>query len=806
MNKSLKAMADFTFISRYARYNEKKKKRFDWPETVDVVKQMHHRRYDHKHPEISERIDWAFHHVTDRRVLGSQRALQYGGAPIESKNARLYNCTVSYADRARFFQEAFWLLLCGCGVGFSVQKHHIAKLSTITRRQAIDKFSSGYSDPGAGEVTYEIEDTIEGWSDSLGVLLSSFFSDGGEFPEYRGKIIKFDFSKIRPKGSKLSSGAGKAPGPDGLKKALEMIERLLNNLLERNEFEVTTLRPIDVYDIIMHASDAVLSGGVRRSATICLFSFDDDEMANAKTGDWRRKNPQRARSNNSALLIRNQVTFEQFNDLMQKVKEYGEPGFVWSDSTELLVNPCVEIGMMAYETFLNEDGSLKRHPNGEPVTGRSGWQFCNLCEINGRKVKTLDDFKIAAEAAAIIGTLQAGYTDVDYLGDVSKGIIEREALLGVSITGMMDNPDIIFDPDVQKEIAQLVLDVNAKIAPMIGINICARGTAVKPAGSTSTILGTSSGIHPHHAKRYFRRIQVNKMEAPLQWFERINPRAVEDSVWSANNTDSVITFCIEVSKEAKTKNQINALELLKYVKLTQEHWVMTGTRKDKCTAPWLRHNVSNTIHVKPNEWDDVTKFIYEQREFFAGISLLAMNGDKDYPQAPFCTVYTSQEIEKQYGDGALMASGLIVDGLRCFNNNLWAACDGALEIGEILTLEKLRSQIESDFEQKNEGFWSLEGISTRSPDKLLEAWLEHNVNMIEEKKDWVRRAKQFAARYFENDIRKMTYCLKDVYNLKQWIDLTREYKDVDYSDMYEESDDTKIAETIACAGGSCDII
>ena len=795
MNKSLKAMADFTFISRYARYNKEKKKRFNWNEAVGIVEQMHHNKYDNMHEAIKERIEWAFKQVQEKRVLGSQRALQYGGLPIERKNARLYNCTVSYADRARFFQEAFWLLLCGCGVGFSVQKHHVEKMPAIIPSDNNEK------------VTYVVEDTIEGWADALGVLLSSFFDDGGTFPEYKGKILTFDYSMIRPKGSKLSSGAGKAPGPEGLKSSLNMIQGLLVNLLRRNDFKKTVLRPIDVYDIVMHASDAVLSGGVRRSATICLFSADDEEMAMAKTGDWSKTNPQRARSNNSALLIRGTTTFEQFQSLMKHVKEFGEPGFVWSDSTELLVNPCVEIGMMAYETFLNPDGSLVRNADGSAVTGRSGWQFCNLCEINGRKVRTIEDFRIAATAAAIIGTLQAGYTDVEYLGPVSKSIIEREALLGVSITGMMDNPDIIFDPNVQQEMAKLVLDVNEEIAAMIGVNPCARASCIKPSGSTSLILGTASGVHPHHAKKYFRRMQVNKMEAPLYWFRRINPRAVEESVWSANKTDDVITFCIEVSKDAKTKNQISAIELLKYIKSTQENWVIPGTRKERCTAPWLRHNVSNTIHVKDTEWDMVTQFVYDNREYFAGISLLSINGDKDYHQAPLCTVYTSQEIEKEYGDGALMASGLIVDGLRCFGNNLWAACQAVMNTGETLDIETLRGKIKHDFDAKDNKYWVDQGLhAVDSPDRLLEAWLKFNVTQIDEKRDWVRRAKQFAKRYFKDDIKKMTYCLKDVYNLKQWIDLTREYKEVDYSDMYEEDDDTKISETIACAGGSCEII
>jgi ribonucleoside-diphosphate reductase alpha chain len=409
---SVKALQDYTFTSKYARYLPESKRRETWNEAIDRVRDMHIRRY----PEIKEEITWAFEQSRQKRVLGSQRALQFGGSAIEKKHSRIFNCIASYCDRQRFFQEALWLLLSGCGVGFSVQKHHIAKLPAFSK-----KWVGRLDMPDSR--THVIVDSIEGWADSVGVLLSSFFG-GGDFPEYEGFEVLFDYSQIRPEGAALGSSSGKAPGPKPLQRALDKAKDLIMSRIASGH---ERLKTIDAYDIVMHLSDAVLSGGVRRSATICLFSPDDEEMATAKIGNWFIDNPQRGRSNNSALLLRDKTTKEEFEKLMGYVREFGEPGFVWSDSTELVVNPCVEIGLYPVDV----------------ETGESGWEACNLCEINGKKCKTPEDFEIACRAAAIIGTCQAGYSDLQYLGPVSKRIIEKEALLGVSITGMMDNPDIL---------------------------------------------------------------------------------------------------------------------------------------------------------------------------------------------------------------------------------------------------------------------------------------------------------------------------------------------------------------------------
>ena len=726
---ALQELQNYTFVSKYARWLEDKNRRETWKEAVERVKQMMHTKYAEF--DVKNDIDWAYDIMYKKKVLGSQRGLQFGGEPILKRHAKIYNCTSSYCDRLRFFQECFWLLLCGSGTGFSVQKHHVAKLPNLEH------------EPEEGMAAkYVIEDSIEGWSDALGVLLSSYFSKPvEEFKLYKNCHVVFDYSNIRPKGSSLASGVGKAPGYEPLANGLEKIRALLDRCIANGQKK---LRPIDAYDIVMHSSDAVLSGGVRRSASLALFSHDDEEMAKAKTGNWYVENPQRARSNNSALLVREETTLKEFQTLMESVKEFGEPGFIWSDSTEMTFNPCVEVGMWPVDE----------------TTGKSGWQGCNLTTINCSSIEDEDDFYERCKAASIIGTLQAGFTQLDYLGEISCRIFEREALLGVSLTGTMEKHDLILSEKILRNGAKIAVETNKEIAKKININQAARVTCLKPEGTSSSMLGTSSGIHPHHAKRYIRHVQANILEAPYQHFKKLNPQACEKSSWSANNTDEVIKFPIEVPDGAKLKNQLPAVDMLSIVKDTQRNWVHSGKNKSLCTQEYLSHNVSNTVTVKPEEWDDVTEYIYNNRKYFAGISLIPQSGDKDYPQAPFTTVYTSREIVKEYGDAALWCSGLIELGLNAFNNNLWAACDYVI---------------------------------------LNQA----NKNDDESKLKFVTKMKNFAGKYFNGDTKRLTYCMKDVYNWKIYCDLFNSFKKVDYTQLSETEDNTVGIEEISCAGGAC---
>lgn len=987
------------------------------------------------------------------------------------------NCIFSYADRPEFFQECMYLLMCGCGTGFSVQTHHVDKLPEVVS-------------PTSDIKKVYIEDSLEGWADAIGDLVKSYFKG------YDNRTVEFSYEFIRSAGSRLNSSSGKAPGPEPLRKAIENIRKILNNSSNK-------LKPIEVYDIVMHFADAVISGGVRRSATICLFSKDDLEMRNAKTGNWFYENPQRGRSNNSVILLRNETTFEEFAEIIKSVKEFGEPGFVWADDLESGFNPCVtedtlihtsnglrtvkslvsnkftavvdgelfnsksngfwktgnkevlelefksgrkikvtenhkimttsgwveakdidfnhdvvinnhrklnihineqsinysrgyllgsfigdgnisgeasevkfwginkdiyrqdaialidkagwlsihhkitnsdsnsiyslvssrklykyaeergclkdeikQLSIDALECDYNElsgiiagyfdaDGGVNfneskghslrigssvlknlenlqialnvfgifstiyknrrdagyrllpdgkggykeylcqdyhelviscdnilrfkefikirnleklqklnliidsycRLPNRTNFTdkivnkkfigkhdvydaeiesihafdansiyvhncveinlyaydknGNSGWQGCNLSTVNCGKVKTKRDFYKACVDAAIIGTLQAGFTNFPYLGKVTEDIFKREALLGVSMTGVMDAPDICLDPVVQKRGAELVKKTNKIIAKIIGINQAARTTCLKPEGTSSCILGTASGIHPHHSKRYIRRVQANKTENVYNHFRDVNPLACESSVWSNNDTDDVIAFTIEVPDGAKLKNQLSAIDLLSAVKSTQENWVSGGKNEDLCVKPWLNHNVSNTITVKPDEWDDVTKFIYDNRKYFCGISLLPLSGDKDYPQAPFTSVYLPSEMFSEYGDAALFASGLIVEAKQLYDDNLWKACDSLLGIGE----------------------------KARGKTKL----------------DWVERCKKYADKYCDGNLKALTYCLKDVDNYKLYTDLKREYKKVDYTQLIEEENNVKVEQELACSGGACSL-
>lgn|SRR5690554_40600 len=403
-----------------------------------------------------------------------------------------------------------------------------------------------------------------------------------------------------------------------------------------------------------------------------------------------------------------------------------------------------------------------------PVTedGRSGFQACNLCEISGASCNTVEDFLRACKAASILGTLQAGYTDFKYLSEASREIVEREALIGVSITGWMNNPEILFDKQNMIDGANTVNHWNKKVAEMLGINQAARTCCVKPSGNASVLLGTSSGIHGEHSKRYFRNVQMNDQDDVLSVIESFNPKMVEKSVWSSTGTDKVVSFPIESDEGSIYKESLMGVKQLEYVKLAQQYWVEYGTNVELCTDPRLRHNVSNTITV--DDWDEVEQYIYDNRAWFAGISLLSAFGDKAYPQAPFTEVFTAQEILDKYGSAAMFASGLIVDGLHAFNGNLWTACDTVCG-------------------------WGME-LDAENSDHLL-------------MRDWVRRAKKFAKNYFDGNAIEMTNCLKDCYNLHKWETITRNLEKVDFT---QELGEKKFVEVdtmgaVACAGGACSV-
>ena len=730
-------MSSSKFHMGYSRWDDVKGGYESWSESVERVMNMHRQKYTSvMTPELEEYISFAEQAYKDKAVLGAQRALQFGGEQLFKHEARMYNCSVSHCDRATFFQECMYLLLCGCGVGFSVQSHHIAKLPQVHKRYE------------KKVKVFQVPDTIEGWADAFGVLFSSYFVDGGSFPEYKGCQVHFDFNKIRPKGS-LISGGFKAPGPDGLRSALVKCEALLEALVE-GKTEAVSVPTITAYDFVMHMSDAVLSGGVRRSATICMFDKDDELMLKAKTGDWFVDNPQRGRSNNSVMLVRDELSREEWANIMKSVKDFGEPGFIFTENKEFCYNPCVEIGMLP----ITEDGE-------------SGFSFCNLTEINGSQCVDIESFQRACKAGAILGTLQAGYTNFKYLSDATRKITEREALLGVSITGWMNNPEVLFDADNMVNGAETVKAVNKVMAKLIGIKQSARTTAVKPSGNASVILGTASGIHGEHSPKYLRNVQMNVGDEVTRIITKTNPKMVEPSVWSSNGTDVVVSFPVESKETSIYKSDLLGVKQLEYVKKAQQYWIENGTNVELCRDPDLRHNVSNTITV--DNWDEVEEYIYNNRKWFAGISLLSSMGDRAYAQAPFTEVFTAQQIVDMYGDSSMFASGLIVGALQAFGNNLWMACDTALGFGL-----KLDPEDSSD---------------------LL-------------KRDWVRRVKKFAERNFEGDVMKLTFMLKDCHNLHKWVGINSNFVEVDFAiDLSQQSyTEVDTMGSAACSGGVCELV
>lgn len=727
-----KLLSETKFFDSYSRWNDDQNRYESWDEAVDRVMSMHEGFYNDKLNHIKSFIEEARTAYKEQRVLGAQRALQFGGEQILKHQMRMYNCTSSYADRAAFFGEIFYILLCGAGAGFSVQSHHVAKLPKIQARTKQPK-------------THVVEDSIEGWATAVDVLMSSYFMDGGKHPDYAGRRVYFDLSLIRPKGAKISGGF-KAPGPDGLRLALDKIEHLLQSIVMDNKAPVM-LRPIQVYDIVMHTADAVLSGGVRRSATICLFSPDDEEMMKAKTGNWFMDNPQRGRSNNSAVIVRDETTPEEFGNIMKSVREFGEPGFVFVESKEHTTNPCVEIGM---------------YPQ---IKGKSGWQGCNLTEINGGLCNTKEDFFQACRAASILGTLQAGYTDFKFLGPVAKDIFDREALIGASITGWMNNPDILFDPEILEQGAQIVKDTNREVAKAIGINPAARTTCVKPSGNASVLLQTGSGIHAEHSSMYIRNVQMNKESEVTQAVQRINPHMVEESVWSAGGTDVVISFPIVPKEGSIFKDELVGVDHLEKVKLAQKHWVNAGTNEELCADKGVRHNVSNTIIV--DDWDEVERYVFENRHSFAGISFLSATGDKDFNQAPNTAVISAKEMVDKYDTAAIFASGLVVDALNAFDN-LWTACSTAHGFGDDITLESAENAM---------------------------------------KRDWIRRFNNFANNYLDGDVKKAEYCLKDSYLLHKWNKINKNFNPINWIDDLTEKRYTEVDTmgAAACAAGACEI-
>ena len=574
MNNNNKILSDITVHMKYAKYIPELNRRETWEELVTRNKEMHQKRY----PELYNEIEENYRYVYKKKVLPSMRSLQFSGKPIEISPNRLYNCSYLPIDHVDSFSESMFLLLSGCGVGYSVQKHHVVKLPHVTK--PFDKRTR----------RFVIGDSIEGWSDAVKVLIKSYMGSK------RSSKVKFDYSDIRPKGARLVTSGGKAPGPQPLKECLLKIKGILDA-----KDDSTMLTTLEVHDIVCHIADAVLAGGIRRAALISLFSAYDEEMISCKSGSWWENNPQRGRANNSAVLIRHKITKEFFMQLWKRIElsGSGEPGIYFSHDKDWGTNPCCEIGLRPF-------------------------QFCNLCEVNVSNVVDQEDYNARVKAATFIGTLQAGYTEFHYLREIWQETTERDALIGVSMTGI--GSAAVLQLDMQ-EGANIVKQENKRVSKLIGINPAARTTCVKPAGTTSLVLGTSSGIHAWHNDYYIRRLRVGKNEAIYKYLIQNHPELVEDEYFRPHDT-AVIEIPQSAPKGSILRTE-SAFDLMERVKKVATQWVAPGHTTGSNT-----HNVSATISLKKDDWDKAGQWMWKNRDCYNGLSVLPYDGGT-YTQAPF---------------------------------------------------------------------------------------------------------------------------------------------------------------------------
>lgn len=572
MDISQKILSDVTVFMKYAKYRPDLNRRETWHELVDRNKEMHQKKY----PALKEEIEDAYKYVYDKKVLPSMRSMQFAGKPIEVNPARIYNCAYLPIDDVRAFGEVMFLLLGGTGVGYSVQFDHVEKLPEIRKPNPKRK------------KRFLIGDSIEGWADAVKVLMKSYFTGTS--------TVDFDYSDIRPKGATLVTAGGKAPGPAPLKECLTKLEGMLSAKEDGDK-----LSTIEVHDMVCHIADAVLAGGIRRAALISLFSADDDEMISCKSGAWWENNPQRGRANNSAVMLRSTTEEEEFLDLWKRIQASGagEPGIYFTNNLEWGTNPCCEIALRPF-------------------------QFCNLCEVNVSDIESQEDYNARVKAAAFIGTLQASYSDFHYLRAIWQRTTEKDALIGVSMTGIGSGKVLNYD---MSEAAGIVKEENARVAGLLEINSSARCTTVKPAGTTSLTLGTSSGIHAWHNNYYLRRVRVGKNEAIYTYLKIYHPELIEDEYFRPHDT-AVITLPQKAPEGAILRTE-SPMELLERVKTVTKEWIKPGHRKGNNS-----HNVSATISIKEDEWEEVGAWMWKNKKFYNGLSVLPYDGHT-YKQAPF---------------------------------------------------------------------------------------------------------------------------------------------------------------------------
>lgn len=616
MELSTQILSDIVVFNKYANHLPDLFRRETWDEVVTRNENMHLAKF----PQLADEIRHAYGFVRRKEVLPSMRSMQFAGLAAELNNARMFNCSYLPIDHPAAFSETMFLLLSGVGVGYSVQRHHVEKLPEIQRPTKTRRFLVG--------------DSIEGWADAVKVLIAAYM---------KGKPLPiFDFRGIRPKGARIVTSGGKAPGPEPLKDCLHNIQKILDRKQNGEQ-----LRPIEVHDILCFIAEAVLAGGIRRSAMIALFDFDDEDMLTCKFGNFHETNNQRYRANNSAVILRHKIQKEDFLTLWKKIEMSGsgEPGFMFSNDANWGTNPCAEISLRPF-------------------------QFCNLCEINAATIRDQQDYNDRAAAAAFIGTLQASYTNFHYLRDIWKKTTEKEALIGIGETGIA--ADIVTKLD-NEAAAKIVLETNERVAKLIGINVAARCTTVKPSGTTSLVLGTSSGIHAWHDQYYLRRMLLGKDEALYHYLASNHPELVEDDFFQPHKKAHVTVP--QKAPEGAILRSEPALNLLERVSLMWNTWVKPGHRKGT-----NKNNVSVSVTLRPEEWQPVGEWVWANRDNFTALSAFPYDGGT-YVQTPFETI-TKERYEELVSHLHAVDLTQVIEMDDATNLSGEAACaGGACEIG-----------------------------------------------------------------------------------------------------------------------------
>lgn len=606
MNKTgLDLMAEYVFLSKYSQRKEDGILE-NWNETVDRIYGMHEVKLKELglfNDLTKKALNKAKKFEYNKVILSSQRGRQFASSNkysgILKHEAKMYNCSSTFIDRPEVFSEIMYLLLCGCGVGYSLHKEYIEKLPEVKEHT--------HTLPS---VLFTIPDSIEGWADAIYYLMDGWFF---------GYQVNFNYSEIRPEGS-LIDGKFVAPGAKPLHDAIVKINKIMQGAIGRK------LQSIEIHDICCHIASAVVSGGVRRSAMIAMFDRDDELMLKCKTGNWWEENPQRAFANNSILTLQDEnISYEEIKKTLSVVRQFGEPGFINVPSYDYVVNPCGEI-VMKPTIDIRENGKLVHE---------TGFAFCNLVEINNKAIENKEMFYEACESASFIATVQSLYIDFKYLGRASKLIAKRDRAIGVSITGFYENNNL--NKYVLEIGARLVRSKNGMWANLFGISRSACCTTVKPSGNASCILGlTCSGIHPAHDHKYLRRIRI-KTYSPEYVALKDTPM-----VKYLRGDEAVITFPIESGSSVKTKDEVFAVEHLKDIAMVKHFWINKGS-----VVKHMSNNVSSTVEVKENEWDEVAAVYYMNRHLFTGVTFLPSFGDVVYDNAPFQRL-SDEKLRKEY--------------------------------------------------------------------------------------------------------------------------------------------------------------